>query len=228
MVDRTEWQYPGRTVGEAVLRAVTAAAVLLSADIHLEMWATGFRNIPVIGPLFLLNTAGGLVLGIALLVGRYRLVALAAAGFGALTLTAFAVSATVGLFGVQESLSGVPERLSVLAESVAVVGGVVLTVLPARAGSAGLPARAGQDGVPDRSGQGGLPDRTGQGGLPAGAGTGRPHAHPAGRRSAADGGPAATPADAGTADGDAARSGSAARDDTRPTHGWRHGARLGR
>jgi hypothetical protein len=175
--------------------------VLLSADIHLEMWATGFRNIPVIGPLFLLNTAGGLVLGVALLVGRYRLVALAAAGFGALTLAAFAVSATVGLFGVQESLSGVPERLSVLAESVAVVGGVVLAVLPAR---------------------------TGQGGPPAGAGTDTSHAHPGGRRAAADSGPAPTPADVGTAEGDAARSGAAARDGARSTHGWRHGARLGR
>ncbi|BCJ35447.1 hypothetical protein Athai_29500 [Actinocatenispora thailandica] len=133
MADRTGRQATTRTVAAAALRAVTAAAVLLSADIHLQMWATGFRNVPVIGPLFLLNAAGGLVLGIALLVGRYRLVALAAAGFGAATLAAFTVSATVGLFGVQESLAGVPQRLSVAAEAVAVVGGLALAALPARA-----------------------------------------------------------------------------------------------
>ena len=134
MVERVaSWRRAARAVGPAVLRAVTAAAVLLSADIHLQLWASGYRAIPVIGPLFLLNTAGGLVLGTALLLGRYRPIALAAAGFGALTLAAFVVSATAGLFGVRESLAGAPERLSVAADVVAILGGVVLAALPARA-----------------------------------------------------------------------------------------------
>jgi hypothetical protein len=198
MVDGAGSRFTGRIVGVAVLRAVTAAAVLLSADIHLEMWATGFRNIPVIGPLFLLNTAGGLVLGIALLVGRYRLVALAAAGFGALTLAAFAVSATVGLFGVQESLSGVPERMSVLAEAVAVVGGVALAALPARTGQGGLPAGAQRD-------------------------TSRPHGR--GRHPAAPPAEVGTADADGTRSGSAALD---SEDGARTGRGWRHGARLGR
>jgi len=129
-------RYGRADVGRAVLRAVTAAGVLLSADIHLQLWSEGYRNIAVIGPLFLLNAAGGLVVAVALLALPYRLVALAAAGFGAATLAAFTVSATVGLFGVTESLAGTPQRLSVVAESVAIVGGAVLTLV-----RPGVPAR---------------------------------------------------------------------------------------
>ncbi|BCJ30397.1 hypothetical protein [Actinocatenispora sera] len=238
MVDRTGWRAMTGTVGMAVLRALTAAAVLLSADIHLEMWATGFRNIPVIGPLFLLNTAGGLVLGIALLVGRYRLVALAAALFGAATLAAFTVAATTGLYGVQESLSGAPERLSVVAESVAIVGGVLLATLPPRLGQGELPHRTKRAVLPAGGEHGDLAERTGRGGLPAGA---DPSAsRPPGNRDA----PATehdTPIEAGTADADGARSSSAALDaedggrsgratkhGARTGHGWRRGARLGR
>lgn len=70
------------------MRGLTAGAVLISAYIHLELWFEGFGQISVIGPLFLLNAAGGLVIAVAVL-GRWWPGALGAAGFGALTLAAY-------------------------------------------------------------------------------------------------------------------------------------------
>lgn len=112
-----------------VLRALTAAGVLMSADVHLELWADGFRQISVVGPLFMLNAVGGLLIGVVLLLWRHWLPALAAAGFGVATLVAFLISATVGLFGVHESFSGVPQQMCLVAEVVAAVAGGGLAVL---------------------------------------------------------------------------------------------------
>lgn len=122
-----------RRVGVEVLRGLTAAGVLLSADVHLELWATGFGDIAVIGPLFLLNAAAGLVIAVAMLAWRHWLPALAAAGFGAATLAAFLLSMTGGgLFGVHETLTGTPQRLAAVAELVALVCGLALAAVEFR------------------------------------------------------------------------------------------------
>ena len=79
-----------------------AAAVLVSGAVHLQLWADGFRDISVIGPLFLLNAVAALVIAGAVLRWRGWPPLLVAVGFGASTLGAFVISATVGLFGVHE------------------------------------------------------------------------------------------------------------------------------
>jgi hypothetical protein len=84
------------------LRIIVAAAVLVSGAVHLKLWADGFRDISVIGPLFLLNAVAALVIAGALLRWRSWPPLLVAVGFGASTLGAFVISATVGLFGVHE------------------------------------------------------------------------------------------------------------------------------
>jgi len=119
----------GRQAASEVVRAVAVAGVLLSADIHLELWFDGFRRISVVGPLFMLNAIGGLAIAIAVLVWRHWLTALAAAAFGAATLVAFVISATVGLFGVHETWSGIPQQLALWAEVAALVAGSVLAVM---------------------------------------------------------------------------------------------------
>jgi hypothetical protein len=63
-------------------RGVAAAGVLLSSVVHLDLWQQGFRGIHTIGPLFLLNALGGLTVGVALVVWRHWLPAVAAVGFG--------------------------------------------------------------------------------------------------------------------------------------------------
>jgi hypothetical protein len=88
------------------LRVIVAAAVLVSGGVHLKLWADGFRDVSVIGPSFLLNAVAALVIAVAVMVWRSWPPLLLAAGFGASTLVAFLISATVGLFGVHEAWTG--------------------------------------------------------------------------------------------------------------------------
>ena len=106
------------------VRLLTAASVLVSAIVHLQLWADGFRTIPVIGPAFLLNAVGGAVIAVAVVVWRHWLPLAAAVAFGAGTLAAFLLSATVGLFGVQERLLGGPQLVAAVSEVGAILFGL--------------------------------------------------------------------------------------------------------
>lgn len=115
------------------LRGLAAAGVLLSAVVHLELWAAeGYRDIEVIGPSFLLNAVAGLAIGLALLTWMHWLPPVAAIGFGLATLAAFVISTTVGLFGVHETWSGAPQILSAVSEAMAVVFGAAALAVEAR------------------------------------------------------------------------------------------------
>lgn len=112
-----------------ISRGLGAAGVLLSAVVHLDLWQQGFRDIHTIGPLFLLNAIGGLVIGAALMVWRHWLPAAATVGFGAVTVVAFWISVVHGLFGVEEIATGTPEVLAELAEYAAVFFGLAAAAL---------------------------------------------------------------------------------------------------
>ncbi len=88
------------------LLAVAGAALLIwSAVIHLQLWSGGYRDISVIGPLFLLQGIASIALALPLVVFR-RLVLLAAAAILlAATAVGLLLSAGIGLFGYQESLA---------------------------------------------------------------------------------------------------------------------------
>jgi hypothetical protein len=99
------------------LLAVAGAALLVwSGIIHLMLWNDGYQDISVIGPLFLVQGIGGIVIAAAIVVFR-RLLVLAA---GAVTLGATAVglllSVHVGLFGYRESLAIPYAELSLTVE----------------------------------------------------------------------------------------------------------------
>ena len=118
------------------LRILIAAAVLVSAYVHLKLWLDGFRDIDKIGPAFMLNAVAGAVIAVAVLLWRHWLPLLLAAGFGASTLGAFIISATVGLFGVHEVWTGGWVWAAAISEAVAIVAGLaalyVEYVAPAR------------------------------------------------------------------------------------------------
>src|SRR4051794_29483301 len=84
------------------MRIVGATAVLVSAAVHLYLWFDGFRDLHVVGPAFMLNAIGGLVIAVLLVTWRSWVPALLTAGFGVSTLVAFILAATVGLFGLHE------------------------------------------------------------------------------------------------------------------------------
>ena len=121
-----------RTTASGVLRGLTAAGVLLSAVVHLELWAQGVRLVPIIGEAFMMNAIGGLVLGVLVLVWRNPLPLIGSILFGLGTLGAFLASITVGIFGFREQAAGVAQALAAAAEIAAVVFAVAALVVEHR------------------------------------------------------------------------------------------------
>jgi len=108
-----------------LLRVLIAICVVTSAVVHLYLWQDGMKTLDVVGPAFLLNGIGGLVLGVLVLVWRHWLPLLGAVGFGIATLTAFLISTTPGgFFGVHERWVGWAVWLSAISEIGAIVLGV--------------------------------------------------------------------------------------------------------
>lgn len=130
-----------RTTG----RILGAAALGATAGIHLHLWLEGYRSVPTIGPLFLLNAVGGSLLVLAVLAIPRRwlgLVALAGAGYEAATIAALLLASTRGLFGFYESSAAPLYSTSLAVES---AGAVVLLATAALAGGVvRRPARAHQ------------------------------------------------------------------------------------
>jgi hypothetical protein len=108
------------------VRLLAAVAVLVSATVHLYLWLDGMRDADVVGPAFLLNAVGGLVIAVLLLAWRHWVPALLAVGFGLSTLAAFVLAATVGLFGVEEGWTGWAVWTAAASEVVAVGAGARL------------------------------------------------------------------------------------------------------
>lgn len=101
-------------------RWIAATAVMVSALLHLKMWFDGVRDQSV-GPAFMLNAVGGVVIAVLLVTWKHWVPPLLAVGFGLSTLGAFTISATVGLFGVHEHWVGGYVWTAAVSEAVAVV-----------------------------------------------------------------------------------------------------------
>jgi hypothetical protein len=119
------------------MRIVAAVAVLVSAGVHLKLWFDGVRDEHVVGPAFMLNAVGGIVIAILLVTWRHWIPAFLALGFGVSTLGAFIIAATVGLFGVHEHWEGGYVWAAAIAEATAIVFGglVLLRSFPSRSGA---------------------------------------------------------------------------------------------
>lgn len=109
-------------------RLLIAAAVLVSAGVHLTMWFNGVRHQHVVGPAFLLNVAGALVIAALLVRWRHWAPLLLAAGFGVSTLGGFVIAATVGLFGVHDHWTGGYVWTATASEVVAILAAVAAAV----------------------------------------------------------------------------------------------------
>jgi hypothetical protein len=107
---------------------VGAALVATTGAIHLHLWASGYRTIPTIGPLFLLQGIAGAALAVALVASRRLLTVVAGAGFMVATIGGFLLSVYVGLFGFMDTLAAPFAGVSLVVES---AGAVVLSVVAA-------------------------------------------------------------------------------------------------
>jgi predicted lipoprotein with Yx(FWY)xxD motif len=79
-----------------------AALLVASGSIHLDLYLTGYRSIPTIGWLFLLQVIAAYVLAVAILVTGHWLAAASGAAFALGTLGGYLLSLKVGLFGFTE------------------------------------------------------------------------------------------------------------------------------
>lgn len=93
---------PVQVAGQVALALLVAAA----GAVHLYLYFDYFHRVHVVGVLFLLNAAAGLLIGAVLLARRDRLVLLAALGYAVGTLVGFVVSTRWGLFGYHETFWG--------------------------------------------------------------------------------------------------------------------------
>ena len=114
------------------LRVAGAMLLCVSAGIHLDLYLTGYRTIPTIGWLFLVQFIGGFTLAIAVLVTHSRLAVAASAAFALSTLSAYLLAVWVGLFGFKE----VRTRAGIAAGLIEVAAFAVLALAAAAAGPA--------------------------------------------------------------------------------------------
>jgi hypothetical protein len=134
---------PSRRFGTVLLlagRIVGAVLLVWMGWIHLHLWSHGYKHLPTIGTLFILNFVGAVVLaGAVLLSPRRYLPVPAAAGalMAAGTLVSLAISINIGLFGFTDFLEAPFVHLSIWVESAAflvlavtAVGSVILTRRP--------------------------------------------------------------------------------------------------
>jgi len=84
------------------LRVAGALLLVVSACIHLGLYLTGYRSIPTIGWLFLVQAVVAFILAVGALVTHSRLVAVAGAAFALSTLGCYLLAVWIGLFGFRE------------------------------------------------------------------------------------------------------------------------------
>jgi predicted lipoprotein with Yx(FWY)xxD motif len=139
---REHTEPPLRGWARVVVRVVGSGLLIATAAIHLDLYLTGYRTIPTIGWLFLLQVIAAFGLGLAVLAipSRFaiasRLAAAAGAGFALATLGGYLLSVWTGLFGFKEVRTGA----GIAAGVVEVAAFVVLAALALAPAAANAPA----------------------------------------------------------------------------------------
>src|SRR5215468_5972185 len=94
--------WPSRRHQRLGLRLAGAGLLAATGAIHLDLYLTGYRSIPTIGWLFLLQVITAFALAAVVLASGSRLIAAAGAGFALATLGGYLLSLWIGLFGFTE------------------------------------------------------------------------------------------------------------------------------
>jgi predicted lipoprotein with Yx(FWY)xxD motif len=130
------------------LRVAGAALLAVSASIHLALYLTGYRSIPTIGWLFLLQVVVGFVLVAGALATHGRLAAAAGAAFALSTLGCYLLAVWTGLFGFRE----IRTRAGIAAGLIEVAAFATLALAALATGAARQAPRPGRPGFRMREG----------------------------------------------------------------------------
>ena len=118
------------------LAGTGAGFLVWSAVIHLILWSEGYKDVKVIGPLFLVQAIVGIVLALAIVALRWLALLAAGAVTGVATAAGLLLSAHVGLFGFKETLKVDYATLSLAVEFTAAFVLLVAALLLALGSSA--------------------------------------------------------------------------------------------
>jgi plastocyanin len=113
-----------KSKGMAATAAFVAAGAIIiwSSYIHFHLWQKlGYRHIATIGPLFLLQSIGGFLLGLLIIGARRVWAAVLGAGFAVSTMVGFLISVEHGLFGFKDTWSA-PFAHEAFALEIAIIG----------------------------------------------------------------------------------------------------------
>ena len=132
-------------VAITIVIAGGAACIVYSGYIHLYLWGRQpfpYRDIPTIGPLFLVQGVAAIIIGLMIIVSRRVGALLVGAGLLVVSVAALVIDVEVGMFGFKDSWA-VPYATSTLYEEI--VGAVLLL---AAAGVLAWPGGAGRSAAP--------------------------------------------------------------------------------
>jgi hypothetical protein len=104
------------------VRIASAICLAGTGFMHAQLYLHGYRAIPLIGSMFLLQGAGALAVGLLLLVAAPVVLRLGALGLSGGALVGFVLSRTVGVFGfVERGFDPQPQALLSLLAELAVI-----------------------------------------------------------------------------------------------------------
>jgi len=98
------------------LTATGAGFLVWSGVIHLMLWSDGYKDISVIGPLFLVQGIASIVIAVAIVAFRWLALLVVGAVAGLATAVGLLLTVYVGLFNYTESLAVPYAQLSLAVE----------------------------------------------------------------------------------------------------------------
>ncbi len=119
-----------------ITRLPAAVSLAVGGIIHLQLWLSGYRVIPYVGPFFIANVVVSALLALALVARSDSGVTVVAIIFSLASLVALVMSRTVGLFGFTEPAWTEQAVRATTAELTAVVALAIIFVVTHRPGPA--------------------------------------------------------------------------------------------
>ena len=111
-----------------VLALAGAVLIVVSAILHLRLYAQGYSSISIIGPLFLAQGVVSILFAVPLAIFRRLWLIVAGAGLMAASAVALILSAEIGLFGFKDSFAAPYAGMALVSE---IAGAAVLVAAAA-------------------------------------------------------------------------------------------------